>query len=241
MGKPKESFPGYDDAVSDEQLIGLKTSKLFFVEKEMRPGKKIKLHLSKDTTTPPAFVSRQVANLSPLRSTRLDNIFEAFSVHPGSVEAKLIKQTVVKCEKARDQRQDQYCATSLESMVDYATSKLGKRVKPISTRVNGKESTALQEYRVEGVKKLAADNVVVCHQEYYAYAVHYCHKSSKINAYEVSLVGDNNMRGDAISICHEDTASWNPKHVAFQVLSVKPGTVSVCHFLVEDEVAWVAY
>lgn len=53
----------------------------------------------------------------------------------------------------------------------------------------------------------------------------------------IALVGENNVQMKAISVCHEDTTSWNPKHLAFQVLNVKPGS----HFLVENDVAWVPY
>nr|CAD1843885.1 unnamed protein product [Ananas comosus var. bracteatus] len=41
---------------------------------------------------------------------------------------------------------------------------------------------------------------------------------------------------DAAAVCHADTAAWNPKHLAFQVLKVKPGTVPICHFLPQDHV-----
>lgn len=241
MGKPKASFPGYDDAASDEQIMGMKMSALFILEKDLHKGKSVNLHISKDAETPPS-VPRQVADSLPFTSNNIQDIYKAFKVNPASLEASLIEKTCNKCKKAYSKKQDHYCANSLESMVDYASSKLGKRVKAVSTQVDGNESAAaLQGYKVEGVRKLNGDNAVVCHQEYYGYAVHYCHKASKINAYMVSLVGENNVKAKAISVCHEDTSSWNPKHLAFQVLNVKPGTYAVCHFLVENEVAWVPY
>ncbi|WVZ21601.1 hypothetical protein V8G54_008923 [Vigna mungo] len=39
-------------------------------------------------------------------------------------------------------------------------------------------------------------------------------------------------------VCYTDTSQWNPKHLAFQVLKVKPETVLVRHFLPEDHVVW---
>lgn len=239
MGKPKSNFLGYSSAASDEQIMGMKMSALFFLEKDMHPGKKVNMHMGKDTT-PPSFIPRQVADTLPFTSNKLQEIMEAFKVKPRSMEAKLIKKTVKQCEKASKQGDDQFCATSLESMVDFATSKLGKSVKAISTQIDGNESTTAQGYRVEEVRKLVGDSAVVCHRQYYAYAVHYCHKTPNVNAYMIFLVGDKDVRAKSISICHEDTSSWNPKHLAFEALNVKPGTDSVCHFLVEDEIVWMS-
>nr|AFK44310.1 unknown [Lotus japonicus] len=78
------------------------------------------------------------------------------------------------------------------------------------------------------------------HKQNYPYAVFYCHKSGSTRAYSVPLEGDNGVRVKAVAVCRTDTSQWNPKHLAFQVLKVKPGTVPVCHFLPEDHVVWVS-
>ena len=54
----------------------------------------------------------------------------------------------------------------------------------------------------------------------------------------MSMLGRDGTAVDAVAVCHADTSGWNPKHVAFQVLNVKPGTVPVCHFLPQDHVVW---
>ncbi|KAM0005498.1 putative BURP domain-containing protein [Helianthus debilis subsp. tardiflorus] len=55
------------------------------------------------------------------------------------------------------------------------------------------------------------------------------------------MISADGKKMNAAAVCHIDTSKWNPKHLAFQVLKVKPGTVPVCHFLPEDHVAWVPY
>jgi len=80
---------------------------------------------------------------------------------------------------------------------------------------------------------------VACHNLDYAYAVFYCHKFTATKVYVVSLVGLDGTKANAVAVCHRDTSGWNPKHLAFQMLKVKPGTVPICHFLSEDEVVWV--
>jgi hypothetical protein len=53
------------------------------------------------------------------------------------------------------------------------------------------------------------------------------------------LEGADGTNAKAVAVCHTDTSAWNPKHLAFQVLNVKPGTVPVCHFLPQDHVVWL--
>ncbi|KAD5508205.1 hypothetical protein E3N88_15908 [Mikania micrantha] len=53
--------------------------------------------------------------------------------------------------------------------------------------------------------------------------------------------GEDGTKVKAVAVCHTDTGKWNPKHLAFRVLNVKPGTTPVCHFLPEDHVVWVPY
>lgn len=125
-------------------------------------------------------------------------------------------------------------------MIDFSTSKLGKKVQVILTEAEKGAQKKLQQYRITtGVKKLGGDEAVVCHKQKYPYAVFYCHKTKTTRAYMVPMEGADGSKVKAAAVCHTDTSAWNPKHLAFQVLNVKPGTVPVCHFLPEDHVIWV--
>lgn len=157
---------------------------------------------------------------------------------PESEDAEVMKNTLSECEEAGIKGEEKYCATSLESMVDFSTSKLGNKVDVVSTEAV--KDTRRQEYTIApGVKKVGENKAVVCHRQEYPYAVFYCHKSETARAYTVPLEGADGVRVKAVAICHTDTSQWNPKHLAFQVLNVKPGTVPVCHFLPQDHVVWV--
>jgi hypothetical protein len=100
----------------------------------------------------------------------------------------------------------------------------------------------MQQYVIaKGVKRFGEKNkAVVCHKENYPYAVFYCHKTDTTKVYSVPLEGVDGNRVKAVAVCHTDTSQWNPKHLAFQVLKVQPGTVPVCHFLPQDHVVWVS-
>ncbi|XP_042486837.1 BURP domain protein RD22-like isoform X2 [Macadamia integrifolia] len=237
---PTENQFRYRYGASEDQLRDDPNMTLFFKEEDLHPGTTMSLHFTK--TTPGAtFLPRQEAESVPFSSNKFSDILHQFSVKPGSKEAQTMKKTIQDCEEPAMEGEEKYCATSLESMIDFSTSKLGSNnVQAISTEFE-KEETQKQQYTITGdIQKMASDEAVVCHDQPYVYAVFYCHSSYSIRAYKVPLVGANGSKANAVAVCHTNTAKWNPKHLAFQVLKVKPGTVPVCHFLPEDHVVWVS-
>lgn len=236
--KPGPNPFDYRYAAAENQIHDDPNVALFFLENDMHTGTEMKLHFIKSTNAA-TFLSRQVAKSIPFSSKMLPEVFSKFEVKPGSEEAEIMRDTIKKCEEPGIKGEDKYCATSLESMIDFSTSKLGKNVKAISTEVE--KETPMQKYSIAaGIKKMAGTEAVVCHKQNYAYAVFYCHATHTTRAYTVPLVGTDGTKAEAVAVCHTDTSAWNPKHLAFQVLKVKPGTVPVCHFLPEDHVVWVS-
>ncbi|RVW66592.1 BURP domain protein RD22 [Vitis vinifera] len=102
----------------------------------------------------------------------------------------------------------------------------------------GREQVQTLNRIAAGVEKMGGDVSVVCHKMVYAYAVFYCHKIAATRAYMVPLVGRDGTKAKAVDLCHTNTKEWNPKHLAFQLLKVKPG-VPICHFLTQDQIIWV--
>ncbi|KAK4364933.1 hypothetical protein RND71_016291 [Anisodus tanguticus] len=237
---PGPSPFNYNYAAKDDQLHDDPNVALFFLEKDLHQGSNMNLHFVK-TTNGATFLPQQVANSIPFSSNKMPEILNQFSVEPNSEEAQVMKQTVQECEQPGIKGEEKYCATSLESMVDFTTSKLGNKVQPFSTETQ--KQTPMQKYTILGAKKMEnngkSDASVVCHKQNYAYAVFYCHKTETTESYMVSLVGTDGTKAKAVAVCHKDTSAWNPKHLAFKVLKVTPGSVPVCHFLPEDHIVWV--
>ncbi|XP_061339326.1 BURP domain protein RD22-like [Gastrolobium bilobum] len=240
-GVPMSASPNqfrYKYVATETELHDDLNMAVFFLEKDLHPGTKLNFHFTRSSNAA-TFLPREVADSIPFSSNKVDDILNKFSFKPESKEAGIVKITINECEEKGIRGEEKYCATSLESMVDFSTSKLGKNVEAVSTEVVDNE-TKLQKYTMtQGVKKLPGDKVVVCHKQNYPYAVFYCHKTETARAYFVPLEGVNGIRVKAIAVCHTDTSEWNPKHLAFQVLKIKPGNIPVCHFLPEDHVVWV--
>ncbi|KAJ0986313.1 hypothetical protein J5N97_004669 [Dioscorea zingiberensis] len=233
----------YKYAATETQIHDDPNVALFFLEKDLSPGAKLNLRFTKTTSGSP-FISRSKANTIPFSSNKLPEILTRFQVEPSSVEAEAMKNTLAECEEPAVRGESKLCATSLESMVEFSMLSLGTRdVQAISTKVSESRDAAAekqQSYSVapSGAQAMAGEKLVACHAQPYAYAVFYCHATSKSKAYKVPLVGKDGTKVEAVAVCHLDTAAWNPKHLAFQVLKVKPGTVPVCHFLPQDHVVW---
>ncbi|XP_059073896.1 BURP domain protein RD22 [Cryptomeria japonica] len=153
-----------------------------------------------------------------------------------------MKETLQTCEAPGMKGEIKYCTTSLESMIDYITSKLGSNgVTLLATNVPKTSKSVKHQYSITGVKYESQGEkpMYICHTIKYPYAVYYCHKLQGTKVARVWMKGDDGSTMEAATICHMDTSDWNPEHRAFQVLNVKPGAASVCHFIPENNFVWL--
>lgn len=215
------------------------TSKdVFFFESKLRPGTKMNLKVLTSKASKTAFLPRPVADSIPFSTKKFAQVLNYFSVQPKSAESKILKKTIEDCETPTIEGEEKFCATSLESFVDFGVSKLGKNIQLLSAELE--KETQNPEFSIgdQGVK-LMGKSEIVCHKMDYAYAVFFCHSIAKTDVYRVPLVGADGTRATILAICHEDTSAWSPRHVAFQTLKVKPGTVPICHVLSRDALVWI--
>nr|XP_043622311.1 BURP domain protein RD22-like [Erigeron canadensis] len=226
----------------DTKPIYQSTGALLILEKDMYQGHTMNLRFTKTSisrSSPSTFLPREVANTIPFSSNNLPELYTRFSIKPGSKESESMKKTIGLCEDEALKGEEKYCATCLEDMVDFTTSKLGKKVKAISTEVI--HANKFQKYTIDNSRKVATAKFVNCHKRSYPYAVFYCHKVVSTRAYLVSLSGEDGSKAKAVAICHDNGAKLYPKDLVFKVLKVKPGTAPICHFLPEDHVVFVPY
>nr|XP_043622348.1 BURP domain protein RD22-like [Erigeron canadensis] len=218
------------------------TGALLFLEKDMYHQSHLKktLKFTKKLTIPSStFLPREVANTIPFSSNNLPELYTRFSIKPRSKESESMKKSISLCEDEALKGEEKYCATSLEDMVDFTTSKLGKKVKAISTEVI--HPNKLQKYTMDSSRKLATSEFVNCHRLSYPYPVFYCHKVISTRAYSISLSGEDGTKAKALAICHDNGAKLYSKDLVLKVLGVTPGSAQICHFLPEDHVVFVPY
>ncbi|GLT50699.1 hypothetical protein SLA2020_241660 [Shorea laevis] len=173
-------------------------------------GRLMKLPGFTKTENRATFLPRAVADSMPFSSNKFSDILKLFSMEPKSAGTKVMKQNIDNCERESIEGEDKYCATSLESLIDHSVSRLGKKIQVLSTEVE--KETKVEKFTIG---------------------------KDKTDVYRVPLVGSDGTKVKATAVCHKDTSAWNPKHSAFQVLKVKPGSVPICHFLAKETNVWV--
>jgi hypothetical protein len=222
---------------------------VFFFHDMLRPGFIITPTIP-PTSSLPSLLPRSVAGSIPFSHERLSDIISMFA--PASISmAKKIRWTLDMCEHPRTlPGQSAGCATSLESLAELPPSLLKTRnVRAFSAAdlpVEARGTRALRgRYNVTAVLKVSGESseIVTCHDLTYPYAVYYCHTANPTSAYTVTLTsvedGAVPKTMEALAVCHLDTSKWSPKNPFFELHNLKPGEVTVCHFLTKLSIIWV--
>ncbi|CAI9104497.1 OLC1v1003179C1 [Oldenlandia corymbosa var. corymbosa] len=223
---------------------------VFFQLEDLKLGQKIPIFFpDRDLPSPssPSSLPKSVADSIPFSLKHLPYLLQRFSFSKGSPQAIAMENTLRECETDPIQGETKLCATSYESMLDFATKILDSEneIKLLSTVYLTKPNNGVQEYTIiEDPFPIQAQKMVACHTMPYPYTVFYCHyQRSESRVFKVSLNGDeegNNNRVEALAVCHMDTSQWNPNHISFQVLRTKPGESPVCHFFPADNFVLVS-
>ncbi|KAF8405206.1 hypothetical protein HHK36_010106 [Tetracentron sinense] len=222
---------------------------VFFIEKDLKIGKTMVIHFpNRDPSSSPHFLPKDEAISIPFSSTKLSHLLQVFSFSEGSPQAKAMEDTLRQCEHEPIKGETKFCATSLESMLDFARSifGIGVHFKVLTTThhknsASKSQTSLLQNYTVlEVPTEIPASKMIACHTMPYPYAVFYCHhQKSESKVFKVSLGGEYGERVEAVAVCHMDTSAWGRDHVSFRVLGIEPGTPNVCHFFPADHLVWV--
>ncbi|XVE66950.1 hypothetical protein DITRI_Ditri08aG0120900 [Diplodiscus trichospermus] len=212
---------------------------VFLTLDDLKVGKSMPIYFPrKHPSTSPHFLRREEADSIPFSSQELPHLLQFFSFMQDSPQAKAMEATLRECETSAIKRETKFCATSLESMLDFARTIFGlnSRFKILTTTHLTKSNTLFQNYTIlEMPQQISAPKMVACHTVPYPYAVLYCHSQETENkVFKVSLSGENGDRVEAVAVCHMDTSEWSHNHVSFRVLGIEPGTPGVCHFFPAD-------
>lgn len=243
--KTPEVLVHYRSEADDNAIIADPSlSAMFFLEEDFRTGAKLTLYRKNLKRSSPDsrifFLPRRLAEAIPFSSDKLSVALEMLNITQGSQTALDMKETLQLCESPAISGEIKYCPTSLESMIDYATSTLGtSSVSVLETDVPCNLNS--QRYTITGIPFQSKSGLksAICHSLIYPYAVYYCHQIHQTTAARVSLKGDDGSTGEGAAVCHNDTSAWNPQHLAFKVLKVKPGGAAICHLVSGENVLWV--
>ncbi|KAF3435594.1 hypothetical protein FNV43_RR22685 [Rhamnella rubrinervis] len=218
---------------------------IFFTVNDLILGKKMAVYFrQKDTSaSSPHLLPREEADSISFSFKDLHNLLQFFSFSPGSPQANAIEDTLRQCEIKPIIGETKFCATSLESMLDFVRGVFGldSAFSVVTTTHYTDSYVTFQNYTIlEVPREILAPKMVACHTMPYPYLVYYCHSQKSENkVFKVPLRGDNGERVEAVAVCHMDTSQWSRDHASFRVLGIEPGTDPVCHFFPDDNLVWV--
>ncbi|KAE8687052.1 Pentatricopeptide repeat superfamily protein isoform 1 [Hibiscus syriacus] len=198
---------------------------VFFTLKHLKVGNSMPIYFpQKDSSSSPRLLPRDEAESIAFSLKSLPNLLRFFAFSEDSPQAKAMEGTLRECETESIKGEIKFCATSLESMLDFATNIFGNNddFKIVATEHHTKSSTLFQNYTMlETPEEIPAPVMVSCHTKPYPYAVLYCHSQLTENkVFKVSLGGKNDDIVTAVAVCHMDTSQWNRNHVSFRVLGI---------------------
>ncbi|XP_041011195.1 polygalacturonase-1 non-catalytic subunit beta-like isoform X3 [Juglans microcarpa x Juglans regia] len=191
----------------------------------------------------PHFLPREEADSIPFSMAQLSNVLQLYSILPGSPSAQAMENTLQQCESLPTKGEIKHCATSLESMLGFVHNIMGSWANlDVLTITHPTVATvSAQNYSVLRIsEEIYAPKWVACHPLLYPYKVFYCHFIERSKIFKVLLGGENEHKVEAVAVCHMDTSDWDPDHILFRQLGIKPGSSSpICHFLPVYHLVWV--
>lgn len=207
-----------------------KTTSVFMQPKELRKGTRLPIFMPKQDFSKTHFLPRDEADSIPFSSRHLPEILRLFA---GSPMAESIEGTIATCESPAVKGETKYCATSVESMLDFVVETFRVSDPPptlASSVFRTEHREEYQNYTIwESPEEIRLSKMVGCHTLAYPYSVVYCHTQEGGNrAFKMLMRGDNGDLVDMIVACHMDTSQWDPNHASFATLGIRRGS-PVCH------------
>ncbi|XP_074295984.1 polygalacturonase 1 beta-like protein 2 [Silene latifolia] len=212
----------------------------FFRESELKEGKIMPMPDIRDKMPKRSFLPRGILTNLPFSSAKLGQLKEVFHGFDNSSMEKMLRSGVEECERVPSPGETKKCVGSIEDMIDFAVSVLGRSVEPRTTQsVNGSKGDILIG-KVSGINGGKVTKSVSCHQSLFPYLLYYCHSVPKVRVYQADILDPKTKSkiNHGISICHLDTSVWSPTHGAFLALGSGPGKIEVCHWIFENDLTW---
>lgn len=245
------TFTRYTNVSSSSEKLSTMAASGSLVKKWVEPGKFFRESMLKKGVVMPmpdvrdrmpkrSFLPRSISSKLPFSTSKVSEMKKIYHAGDNSTMEKMILNTLAECERAPSRGETKRCVGSVEDMIDFATSVLGRNVVVRTTdNVNGSKKNILIG-SVKGINGGDITQSVSCHQSLFPYLLYYCHSVPKVRVYQADLLDPNTKAkiNHGVAICHVDTSAWSPTHGAFLALGSGPGRIEVCHWIFENDMTW---
>lgn len=212
----------------------------FFRESMLKRGTVTPFPDIRDKMPKRSFLPRSIISKLPFSTSKISELKQIFKVSDNSSMDQILSSSLSECERTPSPGETKRCVGSIEDMIDFATSVLGRNVVVRTTQnVNGSKKNVVVG-RVQKINGGQVTQSVSCHQSLFPYLLYYCHSVPKVRVYEADLLDPKSKAkiNHGVAICHLDTTAWSPTHGAFLSLGSGPGRIEVCHWIFENDMTW---
>ncbi|WJX78761.1 hypothetical protein P8452_61948 [Trifolium repens] len=204
----------------------------FFREKHIKEGTIMMMVDIQDMTPERYFLPRSIASKLPFSSSKMGEMKKLWNkLFDEKSLDRMIKHSTYECQRKAARDETKICANSIEAMIDFSTSLLGPN---ITVRATENGNGAMENILLGHVKPINGGNLtksITCHAYLFPYIMYYCHSIAMVRMYDAEIldIKTKTKINQAIILCHLDTSSWVPAHVAFKLFGSSPGkTEFVC-------------
>jgi hypothetical protein len=212
----------------------------FFREKMLKEGTVMPMPDISDKLPKRSFLPRSILAKLPFSTSKIDEMKRLFKASDNGSMEKMMRDSLGECERVPSRGETKRCVGSIEDMVDFATSVLGRNVVVRTTQnLNGSKKSVMVG-RVIGINGGKVTRSVSCHQSLFPYLLYYCHSVPKVRVYQADLLDPKTKDkiNQGVAVCHLDTSDWSASHGAFMSLGSGPGQIEVCHWIFENDMSW---
>jgi len=212
----------------------------FYREKMLKEGVVMPMPDIRDKLPKRSFLPRSILAKLPFSTSKIDEMKGLFNASDNGSMEKMLRDSLGECERVPARGETKKCVGSIEDMIDFATSVLGRNVVVRTTEnVNGSKKDVMVG-RVSGINGGKVAQSVSCHQSLFPYLLYYCHSVPKVRVYQAELLDPETKDkiNQGVAVCHLDTSDWSPTHGAFMSLGSGPGQIEVCHWIFENDMSW---
>ncbi|XP_042487486.1 polygalacturonase non-catalytic subunit AroGP3-like [Macadamia integrifolia] len=209
----------------------------FFRESMVKEGDFMAVPDLRDPMSYRSFFPQPLASKVPFSLAQIEGLKKMFGVVDESNMDQFIQDTLKICEERpiRDDRST--CATSGEDLIDFIIKQLGHNVCIWSTESIEGSYENVTIGAVELIYGNMSEPPALCHSLPFPFQVYYCHVLQKVKVFVVDIHVQKKVN-HAIMVCHYDTSTWNPNHIAFKLLGFGPGLIEICHWINENGLVW---
>ncbi|KAL3631025.1 fungal class II heme-containing peroxidase [Castilleja foliolosa] len=213
----------------------------FFKEAMLKNGLTLPMPDIRDKMPQRSFLPRVIVSKLPFSTSKITEMKKIFRVgDDGSSMSKMMIDALADCERAPSAGETKRCVASIEDMIDFATSVLGRNVVVRSMNTTQGYNRKVKLGNVKGVNGGQVTKSVSCHQSLFPYMLYYCHSVPNVRVYKSDILDPNTNEkiNHGVAVCHLDTTAWSASHGAFIALGSSPGKTEVCHWIFEGDMTW---